>query len=240
MKLRLMLLGVLASSTACPAADDAPEGEGGSTSGTATATQNPSTSPSTSESTTGTATTDDAETTGKESNAESSSPTTSGETTGEEGCADDRQPAPVSEVKGCAEPVGEPFCSEGQPHVEDGTEIVWESNPPHSGPHYPMWQSWGEHPETVPRGNWVHNLEHGGIVLAYLCPSDCTEAKDVLRQVIADRPDLRILMTSDPELGEEGFAAISWTWVYRFDTPDLATLLCFVDQHEGNAPEDVP
>ncbi len=239
-----MLIGVIASSTACPA-DDAPEGEGGSTSGTASGTQStststsPTTDPSTSQSTTDSASTDP-DTTSKESNAESSSPMTGSESTGDEGCPAGREPAPFTEIEGCAEPVGEPHCSEGQAHVEDGTEVAWVSNPPHSGPHYPMWQTWGEHAETVPRGNWVHNLEHGGIVLAYLCPSDCPEEKDVLRQVIAERPDLRILMTSDPELGAEGFAAVSWTWVHRFDTPDLATLLCFVDQHEGNAPEDVP
>jgi hypothetical protein len=155
-------------------------------------------------------------------------------------CPAGAEPSSYTEVEGCAEPVGEPFCSEGQAHVEAGTEIDWEHDPPHSGPHYPMWALWGEHDQTVERGNWVHNLEHGGIVLLHLCPGECETELDILRDVIAQRPELRILVTPDPELQGERFAAVSWTWVYRFDAPDLDTLLCFVDQHENHAPEDVP
>jgi hypothetical protein len=149
-------------------------------------------------------------------------------------------PADFSEVRGCASVIGDAFCSEGQMHVPDGTDVPWMHDPPHSGPHYASWESWGEHMEIVPRGNWVHNLEHGGIVLLHSCPGGCETELDVLRDVIAQRPNLRILMTQDPELPGDRFAAISWTWVYRFDAPNLATLLCFADQHEGHAPEDVP
>jgi hypothetical protein len=148
--------------------------------------------------------------------------------------------------------VGQGFCSEGGGHVDIGTEIEWMHEPPHSGKHFPIWSSWGEKVNPIERGYWVHNLEHGGIVLAYLCPSDCTEAKDVLRQVIAERPELDVLrvvfaerpdnsmlLTPDPLLGGSRFAAISWTWVYAFDEPALEQLLCFVDQHYDHAPESV-
>lgn len=155
-------------------------------------------------------------------------------------CDPGTEPSGFTEVRGCPEPVGEAFCSEGADHVPDGTEIAWLSDPPHSGPHFPMWATWGEHDESVARGNWVHNLEHGGIVLAYLCPGGCEAELDVLRDVIAARPDLRILMTADADLPGPRFAAISWTWIHRTDAPDLDTLLCFVDQHENHAPEDVP
>lgn len=149
-------------------------------------------------------------------------------------------PAEVSMVRGCDSVVGEGFCSEGAEHVRDGSEIAWDSDPPHSGPHYPMWEIWGEHDSTVPRGNWVHNLEHGGIVLAYRCPEGCDAELEVLRSVLTERPELRILLTPDPLLPGPRFAAISWTWIHEFDAPDLATLLCFADQHENHAPEDVP
>lgn len=161
---------------------------------------------------------------------------TGGDTLGE--C--ELPPASYAEVAGCDAVVGEPGCSEGQQHVIEGSEIEWMADPPHSGPHYPMWGLWGEHDTVVPRGTWIHNLEHGGIVLAYRCNDDCPDELEVLRQVIAMRPDLRVLLTKDPLLTGERFAAISWTWVHRFDAPDLASLLCFADQHEGQAPEDVP
>ncbi len=144
-----------------------------------------------------------------------------------------------TEVRGCPEAIGEQFCSEGRGHFEIDTELSWEANPPHSGGHWPMWASWGEHDSTLEREYWIHNLEHGGIVLSYRCPGGCEADVDVLRAVMDMRPDLRILITPDPELPADGFAAISWTWVYGFETPDLDTLLCFVDQHENHAPEDV-
>lgn len=157
-----------------------------------------------------------------------------------ERCAPGRDPAGHAEVDGCDAPVGTPFCSEGQDHVPQDTEVAWVSNPPHSGPHYPTWLTWTEYPEPAPRGNWVHNLEHGGVVLLYHCENGCDAEVEVLREVMTARPDLRIILTPDPELEGERFAAVSWTWVYRFDTPDPDTLLCFVDQHEGHAPEDIP
>ena len=145
-----------------------------------------------------------------------------------------------TEIAGCEEPVGEQFCSEGSAHLPLEMELEWEANPPHSGPHWPMWATWGEHDSTLEREYWIHNLEHGGIVLSYRCAGGCEAEVDVLRAVMEMRPDLRILITPDPELPSDGFAAISWTWVHGFETPDLDELLCFVDQHENHAPEDVP
>lgn len=148
--------------------------------------------------------------------------------------------AEFTEVEGCGEVLGESFCSEGRKHVEQDSKLSFESNPPHSGNHYPTWAAWEEHDPALQRGNWVHNLEHGGIALLYLCPEGCDEELDVYREVMEQRPDLRFILTSDAGLEEAGFAAVSWTWVHRFDTPDLEELLCFADQHENHAPEDVP
>lgn len=145
-----------------------------------------------------------------------------------------------TDVAGCAEVIGQGFCSEGAVHVPEGSDIEWMNNPPHSGNHYPSWSTKGEHAEPVARGNWVHNLEHGWIVLAYNCPADCEAELEVLRDVIAMRPNMSILMTPDPLLDGPRFAAIAWTWVHEFDTADLDELLCFVDQHWDNAPESVP
>lgn len=155
-------------------------------------------------------------------------------------CADGASPAEASEIEGCGDLLGESFCGEGQAHVEIGSEIDWMNNPPHSGPHFPMWESWGEHDATVDRGYWVHNMEHGGIVLAYLCPDGCDADLEVLREVIAQRPDARVLLTPDPLLEGSRFAAVSWTWVHPFESADLEEILCFVDQHFNHAPEDVP
>ena len=141
------------------------------------------------------------------------------------------------EIDGCPALLGESHYSEGQRHVPFLSSVDYRSNPPHSGPHYPDPTYWGVHQSTVDRGTYVHNLEHGGIVLAYDC-SDCNDALRVLADVVAERPDMRILVTRDVDLPTR-FAAISWTWTWTFDEPDLDAIMCFVDQHEGFAPENI-
>ncbi len=149
-------------------------------------------------------------------------------------------PSETSEVEACPEVVGEGFCAESSKHVTTDTIIEWSNNPPHSGDHFPLWSTKGEHEDVVERGNWVHNLEHGWIVLVYNCPDGCDAQLDVLREVIVQRPDVSILMTEDPLLDAPRFAAVAWTWVHEFDQPLLDELLCFVDQHWDHAPESVP
>ena len=56
--------------------------------------------------------------------------------------------------------------SQGGMHVTPGTPITWSSNPPSSGQHYGTWVNWAK-AYTIPiqRGYYVHNEEHGGVVL---------------------------------------------------------------------------
>jgi hypothetical protein len=117
-------------------------------------------------------------------------------------------------------------------------EPNWTTDPPASGWHYAIAAAEGEYWEPALRGSWVHNLEHGNVVLLYSCPEGCDAELDVLRDVMEQRPEVFFVMTPDPLLpGPDRFAAVTWTWIYRTDAPGLATLLCFVDQHAGHAPE---
>jgi hypothetical protein len=74
---------------------------------------------------------------------------------------------------GCS-PAVTPVTDEGRYHLPFCTPIAYKHDPPASGPHWPWPAPWGWHPEVVPRQWWVHNLEHGGIVLLYNCawPAD--------------------------------------------------------------------
>ncbi len=153
---------------------------------------------------------------------------------------DEKCSTPFTTTNTCSTAVGQCFASEGQAHVAQGSVIDWVHNPPHSGPHYPSpASSVGEYAQPLARGTYVHNLEHGWVVLAYHCTTACDNELNVLRQVLTERANKRIILTPDPALDAPRFAAIAWTWVYEFDTPDLQNLLCFVDQHEGNAPENL-
>ena len=57
--------------------------------------------------------------------------------------------------------------NEGWAHVPEGSAIAYVHNPPASGPHYPVWLRYEEFTSAQARGYWVHNLEHGAIVMLY-------------------------------------------------------------------------
>ena len=54
-------------------------------------------------------------------------------------------------------------------HVAIGTHVEYDSNPPSSGPHYPVWAAFQTWSAPVAREYYVHDLEHGAIVLLYKC-----------------------------------------------------------------------
>ena len=59
-------------------------------------------------------------------------------------------------------------------HVPEGTPIAYEHRPPIGGPHYtPKVPTYGVMEQAVAPGYWVHNLEHGAVVLLYRCEGDC-------------------------------------------------------------------
>ena len=61
------------------------------------------------------------------------------------------------------------------PHVPEGSTPDWNSNPPTSGPHYAVWAAFDQHYDDLPRGYWLHDLEHGAVVYAYRCDAGCPE-----------------------------------------------------------------
>ena len=54
-------------------------------------------------------------------------------------------------------------------HVAFGTLVDYDSNPPSSGPHYPIWAAYQAYTTPVDLRYCVHNLEHGAIDLFYNC-----------------------------------------------------------------------
>jgi hypothetical protein len=134
---------------------------------------------------------------------------------------------------------------EGAQHVPEGTTVSYRANPPASGDHWPNWErTWGVFPMPLPRGRWLHNLEHGGVLLLYNCPGGCD---DVVQRLVAlrngRRPDrynaVRVIVTPDP-LMPKRVAAVAWNWRWQGDDVDEATLNCFIDRRYDRAPESIP
>jgi Protein of unknown function (DUF3105) len=70
---------------------------------------------------------------------------------------------------GC-DPAVEPVADEGAFHVPYCESVQYVHNPPASGFHWPWHSEWGIADQVIQREYWVHNLEHGGIILLYNCP----------------------------------------------------------------------
>lgn len=54
-------------------------------------------------------------------------------------------------------------------HVTDIADIVYSSNPPAGGKHFPIWAKPGVYDRLISDGYFLHSMEHGYIVIWYDC-----------------------------------------------------------------------
>jgi hypothetical protein len=133
-------------------------------------------------------------------------------------------------------------------HVTPCTYVDYASNPPSSGDHYPVPTQHKTYTTPVVRGFWVHNLEHGGVVFSYNCPSGCDAEVAMLQAIIDAFPvdplceqsgfAKRVLMTPDPHLDVK-FAASAWGFVLRSDCMNPSSFSTFLSAHYNMGPEQV-
>lgn len=64
---------------------------------------------------------------------------------------------------------GEKFPDLGRDHVEDISNVTYNSNPPTSGTHFAVWAKRGVYDRVISDGYLIHSLEHGYIVISYHC-----------------------------------------------------------------------
>lgn len=109
----------------------------------------------------------------------------------------------------------------GGEHVVSNVGVTYNSNPPSSGPHCGSWGQYAIYGDAkpLPRCNYIHNLEHGGVVLLYKCDGACPELVEALTTVRnsivdAECPSAkRVILTPDADL-DTPIAAAAWrnTW----------------------------
>lgn len=145
---------------------------------------------------------------------------------------------------GGAGSTGRAMPDEGQHHVPEGTPVAYGHAPPTSGPHWPTPARWGVYDGPVPPERWVHNLEHGGLVILYNCRTPCPELVDELRGLHATFPPskwghVKLLVTPYPEL-RTPLAILAWAWLEELDRLDHARLLAAYEARVDQGPEDLP
>ena len=172
------------------------------------------------------------------------------------GCgeSDGAQPAvsyPASAPTGPCGAVAQQHAIEGFNHVDVCSYVDYHTLPPSSGDHYPFWAAYMTYDQPVPEGYWVHNLEHGSIVLTYNCgEAGCADDIAAAQQMIDQFPDdptcdqqqtgvaHRLLMTLDPRL-DVRFAASAWGWTLRANCFDKTAFMAFASAHYGQGREPV-
>lgn len=119
-------------------------------------------------------------------------------------------------------------------HISGGVD--YPDRPPVGGDHDPCWAPYGVHDTEVQDENWVHNLEHGAVVLLHNCPEGCADDVAVLEGVSAAAEPDTTLVTPYSEM-KARFAAVSWAWRITLGCADGQALTDFYDEHVGQAPE---
>jgi hypothetical protein len=125
--------------------------------------------------------------------------------------------------------------------------IDYPDPPPTGGDHNPCWATWGVHHDVVAPENWVHNLEHGGIVFLYRSLA----ALDSAAQVDSGQSDglseldalvERLPRTLDTQYSAlpKTFAEVSWGHRLVSDCVDLDAAADFYAAHFNQGPEDIP
>ena len=145
--------------------------------------------------------------------------------------------APTTEVDGCGTIIGTSVPCEGTCFVDSSITPTYYNNPPTSGPEYDYYDYNFYDIATLPRGEYVRQMYHGYVVLAY----NCTNCDTMLNQLKpyatvgqTPLPGYGVVLTQDTALAENTFYALSWTWSYAFTAYDGASLQCFIKQHYGH------
>jgi hypothetical protein len=143
-------------------------------------------------------------------------------------------------ASGCREPA--PCASPPGPHLSSCSDACCGdgNNPPTSGGHCPTPLPCRVYTTEQLRCQWVHNLEHGHLVLLYNCPDGCDDLLPGLQSVWESRPVAsgarRALLAPDSRIPAR-FAAVVWGRSLVADSVDLAALNELISHQDEFAPE---
>jgi uncharacterized membrane protein YgcG len=156
--------------------------------------------------------------------------------------------APLPGQKACEVTVVENIPVAGAVHVPVCTHVDYATNPPSGGDHWGVWAAFKSYDVPVPREMYVHDEEHGALVLLHNCEGPCPDVVEALndarQQVTGDPlclmipggPTERVVITPDPLL-DVPLAAAAWGATYRATCIDPPSLQAFAKKHYGHGPE---
>ena len=159
----------------------------------------------------------------------------------------DAPPAPIdvnaSEFDPAGQVVGTKVDSLGNNHIPTGQRATYNTVPPTSGEHYSAPAApapWGIKDTTLPNEVTTHNLEHGGVVIAYnnLTTAELDQLKSVVRQLLSGGFP-KIILEPYPDLKDAKVALTAWQWIHKLQSVDETQIVRFFRAHYDpvEAPE---
>ena len=80
---------------------------------------------------------------------------------------------------------GQAVADLGREHVTDISDVTYNSNPPTSGKHFPVWAKRGVYDRVISDGYLIHSLEHGYVVISYNCSKLITNHQSLITPIFA-------------------------------------------------------
>lgn len=135
--------------------------------------------------------------------------------------------------RSAAEPPGVVMPDQGHQHLQMETDPhdPYNSDPPTSGPHLPYIAPWGIHTEPVSKELQIHNLEDGGVMVQYSCPSGCPELVEKLKAIVSRHPE-HVILAPYPGM-KTRIALTAWRRIDAFDDLDEARVSRFINTYKG-------
>lgn len=141
--------------------------------------------------------------------------------------------------------IGKSHKEQSREHIANGAKhAAYTTSPATSGPHYADNTSptaWGVYVQEVPEEVFIHNLEHGGVVITYRpdLPADqIKKLQDLFVPPYSDKsfkPNKAIVTPRTKN--SKPIQVVGWNYSIDLDQFDEATLKNFYLQRVGKAPE---
>lgn len=80
---------------------------------------------------------------------------------------------------------GQEVSDMGANHVTDISGVLYNSDPPTSGPHFSIWAKRGVYDRVLSDGHLIHSLEHGYVIISYNCKEQVQSLKLKVQSVFA-------------------------------------------------------
>ena len=127
---------------------------------------------------------------------------------------------------------------EGNDHVEEGTQVHYDTTPPTSGDHYATPADPGFYSSDLPDETLVHNLEHGQIVIWYRPDAPQQVIKDI-ESVVEQQSVATIGVPYDKVPDDYNFTMTAWGASQSCDRVSQEVIDRFRTRFQGRGPEQV-